>query len=175
VPSLAAPFSFPWKIWVPRPRGLCEGGYSGRRKWVSVDSGYAIAKRNLGPTYIHGHRSGFVPREEAIAASSPLFRRRDQCPLHRVAMHVPLFCDALFRGPHVEVVKACLPERAWPSRGAPPYANFERAGPELVEAWHSTTLEAVAVDFREILRAFAPLQCGPVAETCWVGLPLRRA
>jgi hypothetical protein len=66
-----------------------QGGYSGGRKWVSVDSGYAIAKRNLGPTYIDAHRSGFVEQVEAITAPSPLFRRREQCPLHRIAMHVP--------------------------------------------------------------------------------------
>jgi hypothetical protein len=39
---------------------FCKGAYSGRRKWVSVDLGYAIAKRNLAPTYIDAHRSGVV-------------------------------------------------------------------------------------------------------------------
>ena len=38
-----------------------------------------------------------------------------------------------------------------------------------------TTLEALVFDFPRILRAFALLQFGPLAEKSWVGLPLRRA
>lgn len=49
----------------------------------------------------------------------------------------------------------------------PTFRDFRR--------WYSTTLEPVVLDFPRVLRAFALLQFGPLAETSWVGLPLRRA
>ena len=73
-------------------------------------------------------------------------------------------------GEDVQVVEAGTDQP-----GAPPFAIFERARPELVEGWDSSTLEAGVFDFPRILRAFALLRFGPLAETSWVGLPLRRA
>jgi hypothetical protein len=70
-----------------------------------------IAKRNLGPAFIHSDRPGFVQKVKTITAPPPLFGCADQAPLDRIAMHIPQFLHALLRGPHVEVVEAGLPER----------------------------------------------------------------
>src|SRR5258706_310864 len=46
----------------------------------------------------------------AEAAPAPKFRRRHQTALHRVAVHVAQFLDALALCPNIEVVESLLPD-----------------------------------------------------------------
>ena len=73
-------------------------------------SRHSRRKRNLPPAFIDPNRSGFVEPVKAVAAPVPLFRRSNQPPFHRIAVHVAQLLDALPGGPDIEVVETCLPE-----------------------------------------------------------------
>ena len=92
---------------------LAKGGYrtASSLGFCVRRSRHSIPKRNLSPSHIHLHASWFVQQVEPIAAPPPPLRRFHQSTLHRIAMHVPQFLNALFRSPDVEVVETRPPER----------------------------------------------------------------
>jgi hypothetical protein len=55
-------------------------------------------------------RTSLAKEVVAKTAPAPEFRTRDQTPLHRIAMHIAKFLDALVFGPDVEIVKSFLPD-----------------------------------------------------------------
>ena len=59
---------------------------------------------------IHFHRPGFAQSIGSKAPPAPEFGRPHLSALHRIAMHVAQFFNAFVFGPHVEVVKAFLPD-----------------------------------------------------------------
>jgi hypothetical protein len=71
----------------------------------------SLAKRNFAPAHVHLHQSSFAQSIEPVTAPAPLVRRFHQPAIHRIAMHIPQLLHTFFRGPHVEVVEASLPER----------------------------------------------------------------
>src|SRR4051812_19437512 len=68
----------------------------------------------LGPTRrihsVNRHQSGLSEGVMTEAAPAPLRGFFDQTTLHRIAVHVAQFLDALLRRPYIEVIEAGLPE-----------------------------------------------------------------
>jgi hypothetical protein len=60
-------------------------------------------EKNLSPAFIDPHKAGFVQEIETVTAPAPLLGQIDESALHRIAMRIPQFFDALLRCPHVEM------------------------------------------------------------------------
>jgi hypothetical protein len=59
---------------------------------------------------VDSYHTGFAEEVGAKAAPAPQFRRHHQTALHRIAVHVAQFLNALAFGPDVEVVESLLPD-----------------------------------------------------------------